>query len=208
MTTTPPSTVHMAVYDTFADWEVGHVTAHIANGAFQRDPGSHRVITVGAGAEPVTSMGGMRVVPDVTLDELDPADSALLVLPGAANWETGGNTGFAAKARRFLDAGVPVAAICGATWGLAVEGLLDERKHTSNAGEFLAASGYAGGDHYVADQLAVTDGPLVTGSSIAPVEFAREVFALLGLYEPAVLQAWYKLYGMHDPAGYYELTAA
>jgi putative intracellular protease/amidase len=208
MTTTSPTTVHMAVYDTFADWEVGYVTAHIANGAYQRDPGSHRVITVGANAEPVTSMGGMRVVPDVTVDELDPADSALLVLPGAANWETGANTEFAAKARQFLADGVPVAAICGATWGLAVEGLLDDRRHTSNAAEFLAASDYKGGDHYVTDQLAVTDGPLVTGSGIAPVEFAREVFALLGLYEPGVLEAWYKLYGMHDPAGYFELTAA
>jgi putative intracellular protease/amidase len=150
----------------------------------------------------------MKVVPDVTLDELDPPDSALLVLPGAANWETGGNTEFAAQARQFLAAGVPVAAICGATWGLAVEGLLDDRRHTSNAAEFLAASGYKGGDRYVADQLAVTDGPLVTGSGIAPVELAREVFALLGLYELAVLEAWYKLYGMHDPAGYFELTAA
>ena len=102
MTSTPAKTVHMAVYDTFADWEVGFATAHINNGAWQRDPGSHRVVTVGESRDPVTSMGGMRVTPDMTLDELSPADSAMLVLPGADSWLAGGNKAFAAKARELL----------------------------------------------------------------------------------------------------------
>jgi putative intracellular protease/amidase len=205
-TRTPTKTVHMAVYDTFADWEVGFATAHINNGAWQRDPGSHRVVTVGESRDPVTSMGGMRVTPDLTLDELRPADSAMLILPGADSWLAGGNTAFAAKARELLDAGVPVAAICGATLGLAVEGLLDDRDHTSNAAVVLEASGYRGGSRY-RDEPAVTDRGVVTATATAPVEFAREVFALLDLYEPAVLASWYKLYGQHDPAGYFELAA-
>ena len=45
--------------------------------------------------------------------------------------------------------GVPVAAICGATAGLARAGLLDQRNHTSDAAGYLAATGYAGGAHYV-----------------------------------------------------------
>ena len=89
-------------------------------------------------------MGGLRISPDLALDELRPADSAMLILPGADTWLTGGNRPFAAKARDFLDAGVPVAAICGATAGLAAEGLLDDRRHTSNAAEFLAGTGYGG----------------------------------------------------------------
>lgn len=132
----------------------------------------------------------------------------MLILAGADTWlEDGGNAAFARKAREFLDAGVPVAAICGATGGLAAEGLLDDRRHTSNAAEFLAATGYGGGDRYV-DAPAVTDGDLVTASATAPVEFAREVLARLHVYEPQVLEAWYKLYGLHDPAGYFELMAA
>src|SRR5687768_3149077 len=101
MTTT--TTVHVAVYDTLADWEVGHATAHIANGAWQRQPGSHRVVTVGAGG-PVTSMGGLRITPDVALADLRPADSAMLVLPGADTWMDGSSAPFAAKAREFLEA--------------------------------------------------------------------------------------------------------
>jgi putative intracellular protease/amidase len=201
------ATVHMAVYDGLADWEVGFATAHINNAEWQREPGRFAVVTVGASREAVTTMGGMRIVPDVTLDELRPEDSAMLVLPGADTWLTGGNTEFAEKAGRFIAAGVPVAAICGATLGLAAAGLLDDRRHTSNAAEALASTGYGGGERYV-DEPAVTDGNVVTASGTAPVEFAREVFALLDVYEPAVLASWYKLYGLHDPAGYFELVGA
>jgi hypothetical protein len=30
---------------------------------------------------------------------------------------------------------------------------------------------------------------------------------VLGVYEPATLASWYKLYGQRDPAGYFELMA-
>jgi putative intracellular protease/amidase len=200
-------TVHVAVHDTLADREVGLATAHIANGYWQREPGRTRVVTVGRRHTPVPTMGGMHVTPDVVLEDLRPDDSAMLILPGAETWLRGDNGAFAAKAREFLDAGVPVAAICGATAGLAVAGLLDERRHTSNAAEFLAGTGYGGGGHY-RDEPAVIDGDLITASGTAPAEFARAVLAHLDLYEPEVLSAWYKLYGQHDPAGYQELMAA
>lgn len=196
--------VHMAVYDTLADWEVGYATAHINGGDWQREPGRYEVRTVGAGPEPVRTKGGMTITPDLTLAELRPEDSAMLILPGADTWLAGGNTGFAQQARQFLDAGVPVAAICGATGGLAAEGLLDDRRHTSNAPEFVEAFGSKGTEHYC-DVPAVTDRGLITASGTKPVEFAREVFAALDLYSPEVLASWYKLYGLGDPAGFYEL---
>jgi putative intracellular protease/amidase len=200
--------VHMAVYDTLADWEVGFATAHINKQSWQRQPGRYAVVTVGESREPATTMGGVRIAPDMSLADLRPQDSAMLILAGADTWlEAGGNAAFAEKAREFLEAGVPVAAICGATAGLAAEGLLDDRRHTSNAAEFLATTGYGGAERYV-DEPAVTDGDLITASATAPVEFAREVLARLDVYEPAVLAAWYKLYGLHDPAGYSELMAA
>ena len=102
---------------------------------------------------------------------------------------------------------MPVAAICGATGGLALAGLLDDRAHTSNAAEFLTGLGYGGAAHY-RDEPAVTDGDLITASSTAPVEFAREILARLDVYEPHVLDSWYKLYGRRDPAGFYELASA
>ena len=73
------STVHVAVFDTFADWEVGYATAHIRSGTWQREPGRYSITTVGPTREPVTTMGGMRIMPGIALDELRPQDSADLV---------------------------------------------------------------------------------------------------------------------------------
>lgn len=193
-------TVHLAVYDTFADWETGHTTAHLAQNGFT-------VRTVGPTTAPVTTMGGLRVQPDLALADLDPADSALLILTGASAWDTGdGLSPFAGKARAFLDAGVPVAAICGATAGLAREGLLDDRPHTSAVSFYLAATGYKGGEHYV-DTDAVTAGDLITAGPTEPVALAREVFARLGVYDGEKLDAWYRLFHDSDPAAFETLRS-
>ncbi|WP_017537315.1 DJ-1/PfpI family protein [Nocardiopsis halophila] len=192
-------TVHLAVYDTLADWETGYLTAHLRNGLAHRSPGGYGVTTVGLGTGPVTTMGGVRITPDLALDGLDPADSLMLVLPGASAWDADpeGLAPFARAARRFLDSGVPVAAICGATGGLAREGLLDERDHTSNAPDYLAATGYNGAGRY-RDEPAVTDRDVITAGALAPIEFAREAFARLGVFEPDVLDAWYRLFAHRD----------
>ncbi|CAL9526964.1 type 1 glutamine amidotransferase family protein [Streptomyces griseomycini] len=201
MTRTSRKPVHLAVYDTFADWETGHTTAHLARAGYE-------VRTVALAGEPVTSIGGLRVLPDLALDGLRPEDSALLVLPGADLWDAGDALApFARTARAFLDAGVPVAAICGATAGLAREGLLDERAHTGAAPFYLAATGYAGAERYV-EADAVTDGPLVTAGPTEPVAFAREVFRLLGAYDEPVVDAWYRLFHDSDAQAYAELEKA
>ena len=198
--------VHLAVYDTLADWEVGHAIAHIRNPNWQRRPGRYDVRTVALTAEPVRTMGGVRIVPDLLLTELSPADSAMLILPGNDIWPTPEYRAWTDKAREFLDADVPVAAICGATGGLALAGLLDDRAHTSNAKEFLDGLGYAGGALF-REEPAVTDRNLITGRAQAPVEFAKAVLAQLDVYEPEVLESWFTLYGRQDPAGFYELMA-
>ncbi|MER7620656.1 DJ-1/PfpI family protein [Streptomyces sp. NPDC126503] len=200
MTTgTGNTTVHLAVYDTLADWETGHATAWLARAG-------HTVRTVGPVAgEPVTTLAGIRIIPDLALADLRPEDSALLILPGADTYDAGdGLAPFTAKARAFLEAGVPVAAICGATAGLAREGLLDGRRHTSAARSYLAATGYKGGEYYV-DADAVRDGNLITAGPTEPVAFAREIFARLGAYE-GQRDAWYRLFHHSDPAAYEELN--
>jgi len=206
MTENSATPVHVAVHDTYADWEPGFATAHINRPDWQRKPGRYVVRTVGVSLDPIRTSGGLRVLPDITLDELSPCESAMLILPGNDLFPTPAYEPFVAKAREFLAAEVPVAAICGATGGLALAGLLDDRAHTSNALEFLQSLGY-GGSAYFRDELAVTDGPLITGKGQAPVEFAREILAKLEVYEPAVLDSWYKLYGAKNPDGFYELMS-
>ncbi|MCL7428810.1 type 1 glutamine amidotransferase family protein [Streptomyces sp. YS415] len=196
-----PKPVHLAVYDTFADWETGYATAFLARAG-------HDIRTLGPTTAPVRSIGGLSVRPDLALDDVRPEDSALLILPGADLWDTSDDLApFARKAREFLAAGVPVAAICGATAGLAREGLLDDRDHTSAVSFYLAATGYGGGERYV-DADAVADGGLITAGPTEPVAFAREILRLLGVYEGEVLDAWYRLFHDSDPEAYAVLEQA
>ncbi|MEV0619729.1 type 1 glutamine amidotransferase family protein [Nonomuraea sp. NPDC050404] len=201
--------VHHAVYDTFADWETGHATAHLRNGRYHREPGGYEVVTVGLTTDPVRSMGGLSVTPDRALADLSPADSALLILPGADLWDTGQTLApFARKAREFLDAGVPVAAICGATAGLAREGLLDDRDHTSAVAQYLLAQeGYAGAKRYL-DGDAVLDRDLVTAGPTEQVAFAREIFRRLDVFRPEVLDAWFRLFAKSDASAFEVLMSA
>ena len=198
-------TAHVAVYDTLADWEVGHLLAELRSGRFTGTP--FTVVTVAETLEPVTTMGGVRILPDALVEDLDPADSDLLILPGAELWDGGGGAPFVAAARRCLDAGVPVAAICGATFGLAAAGLLDERPHTSAAPEYLAASGYAGGDHYV-DARAVVGGDVITAGPASPVQFARATLEHLDLVSSEVADAYERLFDRSDASAFPTLAAA
>jgi putative intracellular protease/amidase len=198
-------TAHVALFDDLADWEVGHLLAELRTGRFTRE--RFDVVTVAESLEPVTTMGGVRMVPDAPVADLDPGDSDLLVLPGGDMWDAGGGDAFAAVAGRFLDAGVPVAAICGATAGLARAGLLDERAHTSAAPEYLAATGYAGGDRYI-DQRAVVDGELLTAGPQSPVQFARATLAHLGLASDDTLDAYERLFDQGDASAFPVLSQA
>jgi putative intracellular protease/amidase len=192
-------TAHLGVYDTLTDSEVGHVLVELHTGRFTGT--RFDVITVAEANKPITTMGGVTIVPDMLLADLDPAQSDVLILPGAETWDVGGGAAFAAVAARFLDAGVPVAAICGATAGLARAGLLDARNHTSSAREYLAMTGYAGSDHYL-DERAVIDGDLITAGPQSPVQFARATMARLGLGSDATLEAYEALFHRGDQAAF------
>jgi putative intracellular protease/amidase len=197
--------VYLFVFDSMADWEAAFAIAGINNPQFQMAPGRYRVVTAGLSLEPITSMGGLQIKPEVVLSDVTIKGSAMLILPGGELWEKGGNREAVEKARQFISAGVPVAAICAATLALARAGMLDDFHHTSNSREYLAASGYRGGAFYC-DFPAITDEGLITASGLAPLEFAREIFKSLRLYSPAALAAWYALYKFGSASRYYEMA--
>jgi len=198
-------TAHVAVYDTLADWEVGHLLAELRTGRFTGT--AFDVVAVAESLAPVTTMGGIRILPDMLLEDLDPAHSELLILPGADMWDSGGGAAFITATQSFLHAHVCVAAICGATAGLARAGVLDQRSHTSAAPEYLAATGYQGGDHY-RDERAVADGTLITAGPHSPVQFARTTFAHLELASATTLDAYERLFHAGDGSAFPVLKQA
>ena len=140
------------------------------------------------------------------MDEVRAEETALLILPGGDTWLEPVHGAVRAKAVELLAAGVPVAAICGATLALADAGLLDDRAHTSNAPEFLRrfCPGYAGGRHY-RDEAAVSDANVITAGGTAPLEFAVEILKRLDVFSVETLEAWYNLHKLKDPKYFYQL---
>ncbi|MCP4746195.1 MAG: glutamine amidotransferase [Desulfobacteraceae bacterium] len=190
--------VYFFVFDSLSDWEAGYAIAAINNPQFQLSPDRYQIRTVSLRQGPVMTIGGVRIDPDLTLENISYADSAMLILPGGTAWDSGQNMEAVEVAAQFLSAGVPVAAICGATVGLARAGLLDDRRHTSNAKQYLAATQYCGVSLYE-ESPAVTDANLITASGLAPVDFAQHIFQRLNLYSPKVLDAWYGLFKTGKP---------
>lgn len=197
--------VFLFVFDTMADWETSFAAAGINNPRYQKAPGSYRIVAVGSTRKTVTTMGGLRLVPEATLSEIDSNDAAMLILPGGETWESHSNMAAIDIARAFLIEGIPIAAICGATFALARAGMLDDFHHTSNSPDYLLASGYRG-EKFYCDFPAITDEGVITASGLAPLEFAREIFKTLDLYTPSALEAWYSLYKFGNATRYQELA--
>src|SRR5215469_11297978 len=106
--------VHLFVFETMADWEAAYAVAAIGNPRLQSAEGRYRVVTAATSLSPVTTMGGVRIQPDVALDAVTAESSAMLILPGGNAWDAGANDAALQLASRFIASGTPVAATCAA----------------------------------------------------------------------------------------------
>jgi putative intracellular protease/amidase len=183
-------TIYVLVFEGFADWQVALALAEI------RRPGEWDVRSAGFTREPVMSMSGLQVMPDIALDELDLDIAALLILPGGHLWLSAQRERAASTARRVYEAGAPVAAIDQGVPLLARAGLLDHCRHTGNwPGQIgREAPAYAGHDQYDAQVLAVSDGGVISASHLGSIEFAREIIHTLDLYNASDREHWYRLF--------------
>ncbi|MGG4110285.1 type 1 glutamine amidotransferase family protein [Bacillus subtilis] len=199
--------VYLYVFHTMSDWEYGYLIAELNSGRyFKQDAPSLKVVTVGANKEMITTLGGLSIKPDISLDECTLESQDLIILPGGNTWGEVIHQPILKKVGDALKLGTTIAAICGATLGLANEGYLDSRKHTSNDLEYMkmVCPNYKGETLYE-NGPAVSDENLVTASGIAPLEFAVEVLKKLDVFAPDTLRSWYKLNKTQKPVYFFEL---
>jgi putative intracellular protease/amidase len=185
-----PRAVHVLVFEGFADWEPAHALAEL------RRWGKRTIVVMGFDEKPVTSMGGLRVSPERSLKEVRAADVELLILPGGDMWEgTYPRAELEGLLVSLISAGIPIAAICGATLALARAGLLNDRRHTSNMPDYLSehVPEYRGAAAYES-ALAVNDGGVITASGLGSVDFARAIFAELGIFGSSDEQLWFDMF--------------
>ena len=74
-------TIHVAIYDTWADWEAGFALAHLRSGDWQPDGRSYRIVTVAESLDPVTTKGGLTLTPDITINEQSAGECSSTAMP-------------------------------------------------------------------------------------------------------------------------------
>jgi putative intracellular protease/amidase len=190
-TMTHQRAIYVVVFDGFADWEPAYALAEL------RRWGKRTICTVGFTGTPVVSMGGLRVVPDLELPSVRPEDVELLILPGGDFWQSGDypRSVLDSLIGALLATETPIAAICAGTLALARAHVLDERRHTSNMRSYLRAyaTEYSGDAQYV-ELPAVSDRHVITASGLAAVEFARAIFAELGIFTGENEALWFDMF--------------
>lgn len=189
------NTAYVLLRSGYADWEPASALAEL------RRTFGFSVRTMGLTAETVVSMGGLRVIPDLTLSEFEPESADILILPGGDSWTSGEVPEVSKAARTMVARNRLVAAICAATLAFAHAGLLDEHLHTSNGKDFIGkyVPDYRGEKLYQASP-SVSDRFVITANGLAPFAFAAEIFRALAPERKQDIETYERLYshGMLD----------
>lgn len=181
--------VYVFLFKGFSDWEISYLTPELE----KSDKIELKYFSIDG--KSVRSMGGLNIMPDYAIDQIDSSQISVLILPGGSAWENNAIIGIDEILEKLNADNKTIGAICGATIHLARRGFLDNTKHTSNALFYIQnfAKNYKGNNNYL-DQLAVTDKNLITANGIAPIEFAREVFKKVELYSENEIEKWFQLF--------------
>ena len=169
------------ILDEFADWEAAFLSSALNDKNITKN---YTTNFASIDKNLKKSMGNLKVLPDLTLKEIDENDVDGLVLIGGRTWrsqieET--NTKIVELVKKFKnDPDKVVGAICDAAYFLATNGLLNDRKHTVNSfDEIKDNSNYTNSKNFV-EMESVIDGNLVTAKGDSSIHFAKNVMIALG----------------------------
>lgn len=182
-------TAYVLIQNGYADWEPASALAEL------RRTFGFAVRTIGLTTEPVLSMAGLKVAPDLALAAFQPDEASILILPGGDFWTEREIPSVTQAVKAVVALERPVSAICAATLALGHAGLLNDRLHTSNGRDFLPQHihTYRGAGFY-RPLPAVRDRFVITANGLAPFAFAAEIFRALAPDREADIQQYEALY--------------
>lgn len=186
--------VLFVILDQFADWEYSFLATAL-QGNIQGQGSTCEVKTIAVTKDPVTSIGGFRVLPDYSIDDYS-GDYAALVLVGGNTWRSETAKKITPMLKQAYADKKVIGAICDATVFMGMNGLLNELKHTSNTLESLtlgAKENYTGQHNYVTEQ-AVRDQNVVTANGTGYLEFSREMLTALEAYPADLIESNYQFF--------------
>jgi len=181
--------IYIFLFNGFSDWEISYLTPELK----KSEKINLKYFTID-GLE-ITSMGGLKITPDLSIQEIDLDTVSALILPGGSAWEEKSIKGIDGLVEKLYSKNIMIATICSATTFLGQKGYLDNIKHTSNAVDYLKyiAPKYKGEKKYQSD-LVVTDKNIITANGFSPIEFTREVFKSIELKSEDDIEKWFQLF--------------
>ena len=181
--------VYVFLFDGFSDWEISYLAPELK----KSEKINLKYFTIN-GLE-ITSVGGLKIIPDLSIQELNLDKTTALILPGGSAWEEKSIKGIDKLIETLNSKNKTIAAICSATTFLGQKGYLDNVKHTSNAIDYLKyiALEYKGNKNYQSD-LVISDKNIITANGFSPIEFAREIFKSINLKNEEDIEKWFQLF--------------
>jgi putative intracellular protease/amidase len=166
------------ISDGYADWEIGFICAEL-----NKSRKNFKINTISLTEETVTSMGGLKVIPDYSIDSYlkqnqVSCDIEMLLICGGDIWKEFEYKLPKVKELVNLCQGnkVVISAICDATTFLAYNGYLNKVKHTGNSLEYIIDNcpNYIGNSCFLETQC-VNSNYLITANGTATLEFAKKI---------------------------------
>ncbi|WP_078382714.1 DJ-1/PfpI family protein [Sutcliffiella halmapala] len=161
------------LYEGYVDWEISALTYMLWDSKIE--------IKTTALSSEVTHIGGFRIAIDLAVEECNPSDFDILIIPGGDPGELVNEKHLLNIIRGFDAQNKYIAAICGAPTFLAAAGVLKERKYSTSIEEPEYTSLFD--EQYKSEKDVTVCENLITAEGNAYIEFAIEVGKKLKIFK-------------------------
>lgn len=184
------------ILDKFADWESAFLAAALNNRVITEN---YTVSYASIDKKIKTSIGNLKVLPDITIDEISENVAGLILIGADKSWrnlDKGISEKIINLVKKFKNNGKTIGAICDGAYFLAVNGLLNDCRHTVNSLEEIKNDeNYTNSQNYIQTDIeSVIGKKIVTAKGDSPVHFAVNVMRALGDISEETIEMFYNIY--------------
>ena len=184
------------ILDKFADWESAFLAAALNNRVITEN---YTVSYASIDKKIKTSIGNLKVLPDITIDEISENVAGLILIGADKSWrnlDKGISEKIINLVKKFKNNGKTIGAICDGAYFLAVNGLLNDCRHTVNSLEEIKDDeNYTNSQNYIKTDIeSVIDKKIVTAKGDSPVHFAANGMKALGDISEEMIEIFYNIY--------------
>lgn len=173
------SKVLLFVYDSFAEFEISVLITCLSN-SFELVTCSVKPIN-----EPVVSAGKLKILPDISIEEIDVEEYEGLIIPGGNPLSILNNDALNTMVKNFYNSNKIIGAICGGPAVLGAAGILNDINYTAS----LSSIDNPEYNHVMnwnnkSEKFLVVDENVVTSTGSNYIKFAEEIMRQFKIISP------------------------